>query len=37
MESVAEFFEKFEQRAAENNDAATAPTVGPPLPSAGPT
>jgi len=27
MESVAEFFEKFEQRAAENNDAATAPNA----------
>ena len=28
MESVAEFFEKFGQRAAENNDAATAPWIG---------
>jgi len=27
MESVAEFFEKFEKRAAENNDAATAPNA----------
>ncbi len=27
MESVAEFFEKFEQRAAENTDAATAPNA----------
>ena len=27
MESVAEFFEKFEKKAAENNDAATAPNA----------
>ena len=27
MESVAEFFEKFETRAAENTDAATAPNA----------
>ena len=27
MESVAEFFQKFEQRAAENVDAATAPNA----------
>ena len=27
MKSVAEFFEKFEKRAAENNDAATAPNA----------